>query len=209
MPYANNAINVVCKQINGLGELARAIKANEELYTKIVDMLTPFVLDQNYSKRIIITGVGKNANLATKASETFASLGIPSMYLNSCHYTHGDAGFIGPNDIVIHISRSGTTPELIQAARHLRSIRPSVVQILFHCNPTKEVESAFDIEFFAGEAIEADANKLAPTTSTTILLVLLDTIGIQLSKQIKFTRADFLRYHPGGALGNMLQNEMK
>lgn len=162
----------------------------------------------NYEGRIIITGVGKNANIATKASETMASLGIPSMYLNTGHYSHGDAGFISPDDVLIHISRSGKTEEMIGVVKHLRQIRPSVNQILLHCNPdlNSGVLSLFDYTFCTGKAIEIDENKLAPTMSTTLLLALIDTFAINLSAERNFTPADFLRFHPGGALGAMLRD---
>jgi arabinose-5-phosphate isomerase len=159
----------------------------------------------------MITGVGKNANMAAKASETFASLGIPSMYLNTCHYSHGDAGFIAHDDVVIHVSRSGKTEEMQYMARHLNKIRPNVLQILLHCNTnlTDEQKSPFDIEFGIPGIVECDDNALAPTTSTTVLLALLDTIGVILSKHIGFKREDFYAYHPGGALGAMLKAETK
>lgn len=202
------ALNVVTEQSRMLDKLAASIAANGDLYRTIIDTLLP-VLNSNYRRRIVITGVGKNSNLATKASETFASLGIPSQYLNTCHYSHGDAGFIGPEDVVIHISRSGKTSEMQFMARHLRSIRPNVKQILLHCNDTlsDEHKQPFDIVFGAKGIVETDENQLAPTSSTTVLLTLLDTIGIILSSSISFTREDFYRYHPGGSLGQMLRAE--
>lgn len=204
----NEAKRVLNEQADAVVMLRNVIEANPYQYDAIIEALWP-VATGYYERRIIITGVGKNANLAMKASETFASLGIPSMYLNSCHYSHGDAGFIGPEDIVIHVSRSGTTAELVFAAEHLKKIRPDVVQILLHCNPDKKEHNAFDIEFCTGKAVESDVHRLAPTTSTTVLLALLDTIGINLSRMRGFERLDFLKFHPGGALGQMLKDETK
>lgn len=201
--------SVVDIETQALKNLQRNIMQSSVL-PEIIDVLEPIAKDQSYSKRIIITGVGKNANLATKASETFCSLGLPSMYLNSCHYSHGDAGFIGPNDIIIHVSRSGKTAEVVYTARHLKTIRPGVKQILLHCNESlsEEIKSIFDYEFCTGTVIEADENNLAPTTSTTVLLALLDSIGVYLSSKNKFKRQDFLNFHPGGSLGQMLSNEL-
>lgn len=198
------------EQIGALRLLTYSINRSQEI-VDIIELLKPIV-EGNYERRVIITGVGKNANLATKASETFCSLGIPSMYLNSCHYAHGDAGFIGPNDVVIHVSRSGKTAELIYAAKHLKTIRPNVKQIMLHCNPklkesVLDLDDFIDINFCTGEVKEADEHGLAPTTSTTVLLVTLDAIGIYLSSHIKFSRRDFLSYHPGGSLGQMLKAE--
>jgi arabinose-5-phosphate isomerase len=133
------------------------------------------------------------------------------MYLNTCHYSHGDAGFIAHDDVVIHVSRSGKTDEMQYMAQHLNKIRPNVLQILLHCNPnlTDEQKAPFDIEFGIPGIVECDDNNLAPTTSTTVLLALLDTIGVILSKYVGFKREDFYAYHPGGSLGAMLKSETK
>lgn len=160
--------------------------------------------------RIVITGVGKNSNLATKASETFASLGIMSMYVNAGHYAHGDAGFIGDNDVVIYVSRSGKTEEIQAMAMHLRQIKPEVVQILLHCNNEiqENYEQNFDIVLGIPGIVECDEYQLAPTTSTTVLLVLLDSIAINVSSHLGFTASDFYKYHPGGSLGQMLKQSL-
>ncbi|ASD52028.1 arabinose 5-phosphate isomerase [Pseudomonas phage PspYZU05] len=196
-------------QSQAILSLKSLVKTQESRYTKILEVLRKPGLS-NYESRIIITGIGKNANIAAKASETFASLGIPSMYLNTAHYSHGDAGFIGHNDVVIHISRSGKTEEMLHASKHLRHIRPDVKQFLLHCNSKLSVaiSSIFDECFWAGDVIETDDNNLAPTTSTVVLLALIDTFAINLSRERNFTRANFLEYHPGGSLGQMLKKEL-
>lgn len=202
------AIDAIVKQASSLATMAKVISQNPARYNAILETLRRPGLS-NYESRVIITGVGKNANIATKASETFASLGIPSMYLNTGHYSHGDAGFIAPNDVLIHISRSGKTEEMIGVAKHLKMIRPNVKQILLHCNPDipQEYEDLFDYTFCTGIAVEVDENSLAPTMSTTLLLALIDTFAINLSSERGFTSNDFLKFHPGGALGAMLRGE--
>lgn len=209
MPHIDHALFVVNEQVNALGQLFKSISSNDDKYNDILAKLLPIVESGTYARRIIITGVGKNSNLATKASETFASLGIPSMYLNTSHYSHGDAGFIGHDDVVIHVSRSGKTEEMQGMARHLKGIRPNVSQILLHCNSglSDFHKEPFDIEFGVDNVHECDANNLAPTSTTTVLLTLLDTIGIILSDRIGFKREDFYAYHPGGSLGAMLKQE--
>lgn len=202
---AKNALDL---QSQALDMLTSIIEKDYRNYLEILAVLgVPGLSD--YEGRVIITGVGKNANIATKASETMASLGIPSMYLNTGHYSHGDAGFIGPNDVLVHISRSGKTEEMLGVANHLRGIRPGVNQILLHCNPSlsDDILKMFDYNFCTGRAIEIDDNKLAPTMSTTLLLALIDTFAINLSAARRFTPDDFLRFHPGGALGAQLRGE--
>ena len=182
---------------------------------KIMELLISdlIMLSKNdYKTRVILTGIGKNANLAAKASESFASLGIPSMYANSCHFAHGDYGFIGPNDIVIHLSRSGKTQEMIEAANHLKVIRPEAKQYLLCCQDEGSL-SQFDPIFheiiYLGSIKEFDEHGLAPTTSTLILQLALDMIASTVSSNIDFERYEFLKLHPGGALGQMLREEIK
>lgn len=209
MDNIDMALRVVSAESVALERLYETISMNGDAYSTLIETLKP-VAASNYARRIIITGVGKNANIAAKASETFASLGIPSMFLNTGHYSHGDAGFIAPHDIVIHVSRSGKTDEMQHMARHLKTIRPDVVQVLLHCNEelTAQMAEPFDIEFGVDSIVECDENSLAPTSSTTVLLALLDTIGVILSSHIRFERQDFYKYHPGGALGSMLKAEV-
>jgi D-arabinose 5-phosphate isomerase GutQ len=202
---AKNALEL---QAQALDMLTSIVEKDYRNYLEILAVLgVPGLSD--YEGRVIITGVGKNANIATKASETMASLGIPSMYLNTGHYSHGDAGFIGPNDVLVHISRSGKTEEMLGVVAHLRGIRPGVNQILLHCNPSipDDILKMFDYNFCTGRAIEIDDNKLAPTMSTTLLLALIDTFAINLSAARRFTPDDFLRFHPGGSLGAQLRGE--
>lgn len=204
----DRAKNALVLQAQALDMLTSIVEKDYRNYLEILAVLgVPGLSD--YEGRVIITGVGKNANIATKASETMASLGIPSMYLNTGHYSHGDAGFIGPNDVLVHISRSGKTEEMLGVVAHLRGIRPGVNQILLHCNPSlpDDILKMFDYNFCTGRAIEIDDNKLAPTMSTTLLLALIDTFAINLSAARRFTPDDFLRFHPGGALGAQLRGE--
>lgn len=192
------------RQIAALQNLYYVIETAE--YKTVLQLLKD--MPKDYSKRIILCGVGKNANIATKISETMASLGIPSMYMNTSHAPHGDFAYVGPEDIVIHISRSGKTEEMLMVINHLKTIRPNVKQILIHCKKNKEPSNA-DYELFIGEVAEGDVEMLAPTSSTTALLCLLDCLAVEISKEMNFSRMDFLRYHPAGALGAMLKAEAR
>lgn len=189
------------KEIAALQNLYAVIETDE--YQNIIEFLSGFT---DYTKRIILAGVGKNSNIATKISETMASLGIPSFYLNISHCGHGDFGFIGHDDTIIHISRSGQTEEMVQVIDYVKIIRPNVKQILIHCKKDKPKSNA-DFELFAGSVVEGDKEGLAPTSSTTALLCILDCISVTLSDRMGFSRMEFLKYHPAGALGAMLKKE--
>jgi D-arabinose 5-phosphate isomerase GutQ len=196
------AIKCIDQQIEALNKLYEVVCLDPK-YQEIVEFLATYT---DYSKRIILAGVGKNSNIATKISETMASLGIPSFYLNITHCGHGDFGFIGHDDAIVHISRSGKTEEMLQVINYVKVIRPNVKQILIHCNKDAPPSGA-DIELFIGTVIEGDKEGLAPTTSTTMLLCILDCISVELSDRLGFNRMDFLKYHPAGALGDMLKKE--
>lgn len=160
-----------------------------------------------YSSRVIFTGVGKNANLANKASETFASLGIPTLYLNSCHATHGDLGLIGPNDIVIHISMSGKTQETLNAAAGIKNLNvvrgTNTLQVLLTGN--KQTTNLFDLVLECPDITEAHYDVQAPTSSTSVFIFVLDTLGVMISETMGITKDDFHTFHPGGSLGKMYE----
>ncbi len=200
------ATQCIDRQIAALSRLHGVIHTPE--YQAVLSAVVAVAQDQ-YRSRVMIAGVGKNANIASKISETMASLGIPSFYLNVSHCGHGDFGFIGHNDIIIHISRSGTTREMCVAIDHINLIRPNVKQILIHCKKGKPLNLNVDIELFIGAVAEGDEFGLAPTTSTTALLCTLDCISVEASHAIGFERLDFLKFHPDGALGELLKQEVR
>lgn len=200
------AAQCIDRQIAALSRLHRVVATSE--YSQILNKICE-IAKTNYARRVMIAGVGKNANIASKISETMASLGIPSFYLNVSHCGHGDLGFVGPTDMVIHISRSGTTREMMFVIDHLREIRPDVFQVLIHCKTNKVVNPNIDVELFIGDVAEGDEFALAPTTSTTALLCTLDCLSVEASHAIGFQRLDFLKFHPDGALGDMLKKEKK
>jgi arabinose-5-phosphate isomerase len=185
----------ISRQVEGLEGLYAVVRTAE--YEKIIQHLSTHT---DYSRRIIVAGVGKNSSIAEKATATMASLGVPAMPLNISHCSHGDFGAVGHRDTVIHISRSGNTKEMLEAIHYIANIRPQVTQILIHCNSKKKF-SEVDYELWCGDVQEGDKFGLAPTTTTTTLLCLLDTIAVELSHRLNFSPLDFFKYHPGGSLG--------
>ena len=195
----------VKRQIKGLESVLQYVQ--EEEYEK-------FYRDLSYNLnviggRIYISGVGKNSNIATKISESMASLGVRSGYINPTNYLHGDAGYIENDDLVIYITRSGKTDEIHAMANHLYEKRPWINQYLIHCNKDLDIDAtAFTKVLYIPGVSEGDELELAPTTSTTVFLCLLDTITVALSSEIEFKKEDFLAYHPGGNLGNTLRKNL-
>jgi D-arabinose 5-phosphate isomerase GutQ len=198
------AMQVINRQVEALKLLPAVIQSAQ--YQSLVGMVTE-IAKSNRGERVLMAGVGKNSNIASKISQTMASLGIPSGALNVSHLGHGDYGFIGEEDLIIHISRSGTTREMLEAIEHIMLIRPNVTQVLIHCKPSKPMNHNVAFELCLGAVKEGDTHELAPTTSTTQLLCILDCISVQASDNIGFSRLDFLKYHPDGSLGAMLKAE--
>lgn len=199
------ALQCIQRQIDALSGLPEIVSNSYE-YQQIVNLVADLAV-ANDGRRVLMAGVGKNSNIAAKISQTMASLGIPSMAINVSHLGHGDYGFIGSRDVIIHISRSGTTREMLEGIEHIKLIFPGVKQVLIHCKPTKPTNPDVDVELCIGSVKEGDEHELAPTTSTTALLCILDCISVQVSSLIGFERMDFLKFHPDGALGEMLKAE--
>ncbi len=152
--------------------------------------------------RVIITGIGKSANIGMKIVSTLNSTGTPAIFMHAADAIHGDLGIIQNDDVIICISKSGNTPE----------IKVLIPLIKNTGNPLIAIVGNVD-SFLAGQAdvvlnttvdAEADPNNLAPTTSTTAQLVMGDALAVALLECRKFTAQDFAKYHPGGALGKQL-----
>lgn len=154
------------------------------------------------SGKIILTGMGKSGHIAKKISTTFASLGTPSLFLHPGEAAHGDLGTVESKDIVIMISKSGETEELIQLVHSLKVIGSMLIGIF--CKKNSTLEHYCDYIVTLPSVSEACQNNLAPTTSTTMTMAFGDAIAVTLSKMKHFTDRDFALFHPLGTLGKRL-----
>lgn len=152
--------------------------------------------------RIILTGMGKAGIIAQKISATFASTGTPSLYLHPAEAYHGDLGRVTKNDIVIALSNSGQTEEIVKLIPYIKKIGAQIISITSHSNSTLAKFS--DIVLLTGVLKEADPLGLAPSTTTTVMLVLGDALALCVLKKRNFTKEEFALYHPGGELGRKL-----
>ena len=153
--------------------------------------------------KIVVSGMGKSGHIASKISSTLSSIGSPSIYLHPSEANHGDLGMITKHDTVILISNSGETNELSSIILHCKKLKVSIVSITSELNSTLAKKS--EVVLLIPNGVEACPLELAPTSSTTCTLVLGDAIAVTLLKKRNFTSKDFLRLHPGGKLGKMLQ----
>lgn len=154
------------------------------------------------SGRVIITGIGKSANIATKIVSTLNSTGTPAIFLHAADAIHGDLGIIQQSDVIICISNSGNTPEIKVLVPILKN-RGNVL-IAFTGNLQSYLASYADFVISTKVDKEACPNNLAPTSSTTAQLVMGDALAIALLECRGFTVDDFAKFHPGGALGKKL-----
>ena len=148
---------------------------------------------------LIVCGIGKAGLIGRKIAATFSSTGTRSHFLHPSEALHGDLGLVGPNDVVLLLSNSGATPEIVQLLPHLSRRASSLIAITSKIN--SPLAQAADITLVIPNCPEACRLNLAPTTSTLTMLALADALAILVSESKEFGQEDFAQLHPGGALG--------
>lgn len=152
--------------------------------------------------RVIVTGIGKSANIGQKIVATFNSTGTPASFMHAADAIHGDLGIIQKEDVVICISKSGNTPEITLLIPLIKMLGNKVIGITGNLDSYLAKNSHFTIDVSVPK--EACPNNLAPTSSTTAQLVMGDALAVCLLELRGFTSKDFAKFHPGGALGKKL-----
>ncbi len=152
--------------------------------------------------RVIVTGMGKSGHVGRKLAATLASTGTPASFVHAAEASHGDLGMIQANDAVLALSWSGETPDLAHILTYARRFAIPVVAVT--SNAESALGRAADLTLILPKAEEACPNGLAPTTSTTMQLVIGDALAIALLEARGFSALDFKTFHPGGKLGAQL-----
>lgn len=152
--------------------------------------------------RLVVTGMGKSGHIGRKMAATFASTGTPSFYIHPGEAGHGDLGMLVKGDVLIAISNSGKSDEIMMLMPLIKHI--GVPLITISANNSGPMPQNADIALTLGEALEACPLGLAPTSSTTATLALGDALAVALLEARGFTSDDFARSHPAGALGKRL-----
>lgn len=161
----------------------------------------------NCEGKLVLTGMGKPGHIATKMAATFSSLGTPSFYMHPGEAMHGDLGMVEKKDVVMLMSYSGESEEVIRLLPVLQEIGCTTIAITGKTKSTLAKECQY--HFFFPEFEEACYMHLAPTSSTTSLLVLGDALALVASKVKNYTKEDFGLHHPAGALGKKLLVKVK
>ena len=194
----NYAKNIVKKEINALGLLEKSI--NNNFYNIIEKLL-------NCKGKVVVTGIGKSGLVAQKISATLSSTGTPSFFLHPAEAIHGDIGAVDSNDIVIAISVSGESEELIQIIPSLKLLAGEIIGITAKAD--SHLAKYVDNFLIIPEINEACHLNLAPSCSSTATLVLGDAIALTLSWLRDFKYEDFAVRHPGGLIGKKLTLKIK
>jgi arabinose-5-phosphate isomerase len=198
MNIINFAKNVVDIELSALEQFKNNLDDN---FIQAVDIL------QNCTGKVVVTGMGKSGHIGKKIAATLASTGTPSFFLHPAEAGHGDLGMISENDVLIGISYSGTASEIMLILPIVKRLGVKTIAITGNKNAVMSQEC--DIWLNASVETEACPHNLAPTSSTTVALVLGDALAMSLLQQRGFSANDFARSHPSGALGKKLLTNTK
>lgn len=186
--------------------IARIAAGADESFVKAVDLI---VTCADAGGNVIVSGLGKSGHIGAKISATLASLGIPSHAVHPTEAAHGDLGRFQPRDIVIALSHSGETEELVNLAAILRQDKLPIIAITRGDSDTHEPSSLqrlANVTLKVGVVDEAgDGSVPAPTTSTTVALAIGDALALASARRRAFSHDDFRARHPGGQLGSLLR----
>lgn len=187
---AKRAVNLEASSIKNL------TKFIDKEFSLIVEVLAKM------KGRIVVTGIGKSANIANKIVSTFNSTGSPAIFMHAADAIHGDLGMVQNDDVVLCISKSGNSPEIKVLIPLVKNLRNKIIGMTADKKSFLGKHSDFVVNTYVEK--EACPNNLAPTTSTTAQLVMGDVLAVCLMEAKGFSTEDFARYHPGGALGKKI-----
>jgi len=193
MTYISDGRRVFDIEIEALKNVRKKLDAQFDLACELVKAC---------EGRVVVTGMGKSGHIGNKIAASLASTGTPSFFVHPGEASHGDLGMITPQDLVIALSNSGTTPEILSIVPIVKRMGVKLVSLTG--NPESELAQASDAHLDVGVRREACPHNLAPTASTTVALAMGDALAVAILQSRGFSADDFARTHPGGALGKRL-----
>lgn len=185
----------------------RALKTESDSVAALIDRVDSsfaYVVDliDRCPSHLIVTGMGKSGLIGKKIAATFSSIGIPAFFLHAAEGSHGDVGLISRGDVVIAISNSGETEEVLRLLPTISRVKASLVALTGNANSTLAKRSDYMLDVSVKE--EACTLGLVPTASTTAALAMGDALALALLEKRGFKEEDFAQNHPGGSLGRKL-----
>lgn len=170
-------------------------------YDKAVDLIVEHV--HNRGGKLVTSGMGKAGQIALNIATTFSSTGIPSVNLHPSEAQHGDLGILQPNDVMLLISNSGRTREIIDLVHLSKNLYPQIPIIVITGNGDSPLASVAEATLVTADAPEVCPLGLTPTTSTTMMTVIGDVLVVNVMNRTGFTKADYALRHHGGYLGSI------
>lgn len=163
---------------------------------KLVDLIL------NCKGKVFFTGIGKNGHVAAKATSTLSSIGVSCFFIDAVDSVHGDMGVIDDNDLLISVSKSGNTEELINFLHYVSQKNCKIVSIHSNDENRSQKYSYLDINLHVSK--EADHLNIVPTSSIAIFTIFLQSIACEISRRKNLTLRQFIQNHPGGSIGKMV-----
>lgn len=170
-----------------------------DAYEKAVNL----IIEQVHEKKgkLVTSGMGKAGQIAMNIATTFCSTGIPAVFLHPSEAQHGDLGIVQENDLMLLISNSGKTREIVELTHLAHILNPTLKLIVITGNPGSPLSEVADICLFTGSPAEVCLLGMTPTTSTTVMTVIGDILVVETMKKTKFTIEEYSKRHHGGYLG--------
>lgn len=176
-------------------------------YEKAVSLITHHV--HKLGGKLITSGMGKAGQIAMNIATTFSSTGTPAFFLHPSEAQHGDLGIVRDNDIMLLISNSGKTRELVELVELTQGLAPDMKFIVITSNPDSPLANAATVCLLTGAPKEVCPLGLTPTTSTTVMTVIGDILVVSTMKRINFNNKDYAKRHHGGYLGSKSREQSK
>lgn len=178
-----------------------------DAYSRAIDLIVEQV---NQKKgKLVTSGMGKAGQIAQNIATTFSSTGTPAVFLHPSEAQHGDLGILQENDIVLAISNSGKTREIIELITLAKDLIPSIKFIVITSDSESLLAQKADVFIHTGRPEEVCTLGLTPTTSTTVMTVIGDILVVGTMKRIGFTKVDYAKRHHGGYLGQKSREDCK
>ena len=178
-------------------------------YTENYDKAVEMIIDHVHRRggKLVTAGMGKAGQIAMNIATTFSSTGTPAVNLHPSEAQHGDLGVLQPDDVMLLISNSGKTCEILELVTLTRNLYPQIPMIVITGNPDSELSRITDLTLPTGGAPEVCPLGLTPTTSTTVMTVIGDILVVNVMRLTGFTRAEYAKRHHGGYLGYKSRDE--
>ena len=180
-------------------EAIKKIPTNGEYY-KALELI-------KNANKLVVTGMGKAGHIGINIATTFSSTGTPAVFLHPAESQHGDLGMLQEGDVIIAISNSGKTKEVVELIHLAENLIPKIPVIAITGNKTSELSQLSDVILHTGGSPEICPLGLTPTTSTTCMTIIGDMLVVSMMESIKFTKEEYAKRHHSGYLGRKARGE--